>query len=161
MNLNGDGGTTSDSIIILVMILSISLILRNPESIDFIPLGLSYALTALLDPDYLGYILFSTLILTIFLIFFKINNKKSIYIWFYSFLLFIPFFVFVYWGLNFNNIGNPYIFSLRLLSPWLSENISKYPWSPFVLLGYSWASITFGPPSIIFYSNKIQPLRFL
>ncbi|MGC9123899.1 MAG: hypothetical protein ACP5IB_07545 [Thermoplasmata archaeon] len=158
MNLNVDGGTTADSIIMLVMILSFSLILRNPELIDFIPLGLSYALTALLDPDYLGFILFATLILTIFLIFFKINNKKSIYIWFYSFLLFIPFFVFVYWGLNFNNIGNSYIYSLRPLSPWISTNISKYPWSPFVLLGYYWATMTFGPPSIIFYSNKIHTL---
>jgi len=158
MNYNVNGGTTADSIIMLLIILSFSIILRGPKSIDFIPLGLTFAITTFLDPDYIGFILLSTLILVILLILLKFNNVKSIYIWFYSFLLFLPFFIFIYWGLDFNNIGYQYIYRQRPLSPWSDGNISDYPWAPFVLLGYRWSTMVFAPPSIIFYSDKINTL---
>jgi hypothetical protein len=158
MDYNVDGGTTADSIIMLLIILSFSIILRGPKSLDFIPLGLAFAITAFLDPDYIGFILLSTLILLILLILLKFNNVISIYIWFYSFILFLPFFIFIYWGLDFNNIGYQYIYMLRPLSPWGGGNISDYPWAPFVLLGYIWSTMNFAPPSIIFYSDKINTL---
>ena len=161
LNLNADGGTWADSIILILISISIILILQHKEGIlVFLLISGFLIITFLLNPDYAPMFLICVLILPISSM---IAKKTSLYSLLYSIIpvlfSFIPL-VFLYlqsffignnYSSGFNNIGYRN-YSLNNLK-FFSTNINMY--DVIFLLGHYWSTITFAPPSILFSSSDI------
>jgi hypothetical protein len=159
LNLNADGGTWSDSIILILVSISIILILRDNLKLRtyFIISGLMI-LSFLLDPDYVPMFWLAVFVVSVFrsviewrefkriafsVLSIIISSISLIYLYLQA-LLFGPLTV-----SGFNALG------YRDYSPgtvaFLSSNIT--PYNVLILFGHLWSTIVYAPPSIIFARN--------
>lgn len=164
LNLNADGGTLSDSIILILLSISIMLILKdsvNPKTYLIIA-GLML-LSFLLDPDYVPMIWLTLLIVPIVKTIIDKKEYKRIIFSLLSILISIISIIFLY--LQSEIFSSPSVqgfqgIGYRAYSPgdvsFFSHNIT--PFNVLILFGHFWSTITYAPPSVIF-SNKIPYLN--
>ncbi len=159
LNLNSDGGTWADSIVLILISISIVLMLNDMRSFrKYLIIGAFMALTPLLDPDYLPMFLLTVITISVVgtLVYKDIRVIMNGAI---SSLISLISIAYLYaqatlispLGNNagFNNIG------YRSYTPgdlsWLSQNIG--PFNVFLLIGHFWSTIVYAPPSILLYRN--------
>lgn len=164
MYLNADGGTFSDSLIMVFIAISILLIGGYSGKL---PYFIAFSLTvfsSFLDSGYIP--LFWMAVLIPSLVFGRIDrNLASRLKWaIISILLTLPataLIMFLHYA------GGPLLFpTSQLFRQYsllqievFSRNINYF--DPFVLLGYLWSTMTFGPPSILSYGDKIYLAQYL
>jgi hypothetical protein len=161
MQLNADGGTWSDSIILILIAISIILILSYTENISIYWIISAFLiLTFLLDPDYAPMFMVSILTISSMNHIINKNTRRSFtYAFLPIFLSIIPL-VFLYFQSSFISVisfGGFNSMGYRAYTPgdvaFFSGNINYY--NVLFLLGHFWSTLTFSPPSILFNPNKI------
>ena len=165
INLNADGGTWADSIILILIAISIMLILDNHKTLSsfFIVSGFMI-LTYLLDPDYVPMFIVAILILSITTGLANKNLLRNIARSMIPIATSIMPLVFLYFQASFTGAVTTSGFTnlgYRDFTPgtvaYFSTNIN--PFNVLVLLGHQWATLTYAPPSILFFPLKI-PFMF-
>ncbi len=153
LNLNADGGTWADSIILILISISVILILKKESGLrTFFPIIAFMLLSALLDPDYIPMFWISIIFISIIV---GISRKKpSIAAYgIISVLISTLSILFLYMQAStastlttsgFNALGNR---PFSTASEYLAGNISFY--NVFLLLGHSWSTLVYAPPSVL------------
>lgn len=158
LNLNADGGTWADSIILILISISIVLMINERGNFrTYFVIGSFIVLSVLLDPDYLP--MFLLTVITISLVqTFVYKDIKIIAMGLASSLTSAISVIYLYAqaivtsplsNTGFNAIG------YRAYTPvnvsFFSRNINFF--NVFLLIGHSWSTIVYAPPSILLYRN--------
>ncbi|MGC8558101.1 MAG: hypothetical protein ACP5NC_03800 [Nitrososphaeria archaeon] len=164
INLNADGGTWADSLILIMISISIILMLSSPEKFyTYAMIAGMIMVSVLLDPDYLPMFILTSLIISL------INSvsqrssnaiKYSIFSLVFSALPAFYLYLQAYFSSNASALTAINALGYRSYSSgsisWASGNINFY--SVFLLIGHVWSTVVFGPPSIMFYDVSHLPL---
>ena len=152
INLNVDGGTWADGIIILFIAISF-LLIQIDERVFRVILydAVMASVSLMLDPDY--YLIF---ILAMFLGFIVSRNIKGFKkIGYPSILLILTFpaLFYIIFGMIITSTGvsNP-LAGRTILSAFGNPNINVV--TSLILIGHLWSALSFAPPSVIFYMGK-------
>lgn len=167
LNLNADGGTWADSIVLLFIAISLVLLISREKLFSsYVASGSLFGLSLFLNPDYAVQYLLCVFVVSIVLgIKDKTLKRRSVYYVVFVWLAIPSFLIIAYTSFIISPINT---FSLQALGNrsynlseiiWASHNI--YPKYVFVLLGYVWSTMTFGPPTILFQGNQISNMPYL
>ncbi len=167
LNLNADGGTWADSVILILIAISLFLILDNNIQFKrYLIVSGFMMLTFFLDPDYAPMFLVAVLIISLTSGLSNRNLKRSLTysivaiglsIFSLIFLFFQSSFISALTSSTFNALGYR-AYTLGDLS-FFSENINEY--NVFILFGHLWSTLTFAPPSVLFLGSRISFLPSL
>lgn len=154
MNLNVDGGTWSDGLIILFMGISVavSLLLKNKWEILSIVAPL-LSISVLLDPDY-----FLAFVLVLFFVS-LVNRQFSIRYRFFlpiaEVLISLPVVFYIIEGMAITSQGAPgtsFLAARSLFS--IIPNLDQNPITAVLLIRHFWSTYSIGPPSILQFIGK-------
>ncbi|MEM0134363.1 MAG: hypothetical protein QXU18_03940 [Thermoplasmatales archaeon] len=167
MNLNADGGTWADGIILILLSISTILVLSDNEDVHhFYTIGALMLLSFLLDPDYAPIFIIVIFILALVTGLQNKNLLKSGLNFLLSLSVSLISIAYIYFQAiaispmgtgGFDVIGyRPYTLGFVEFT---SRNIN--PYNVLILFGHSWSTIAFSPPSIYAYGSNIYMLKAL
>lgn len=158
LNLNADGGTWADSIILLMIAISVVLILKEDRKMNaYLPITGMMMLSSLLDPDYMPMFWIAIFVVSLFKSI-AVGNIRAVS---YSILsmavsAFSIFYLYLQSSLTgslslsgFNALGYRTYSASGLAFD--SGNINFY--NVFILFGHLWSTIVYAPPSILSIKN--------
>lgn len=167
LNLNADGGTWADSVILILIAISIFMILENSQGVQhYLPIASFLILTFLLDPDYA--LMFFIALISLFISSGIIHRKilRNVYYAMIIVMTAIVPLVFLYFQSGFiSPIAQGGFAALGYRSftystvKFFASNINYL--NVLILLGHSWSTLTYSPPSILLYGSNISSLHFL
>ena len=164
LNLNADGGTWADSIILLLIAISVVMILREESSMrTFLPITAFMLLSFLLDPDYVPMFWISIFLVSLVTGITRKKGRIAAYA-IISILISIVSIFFLYMQASFSSpltLSGFDVLGYRPFSgasSYLAGNITFY--NVFLLLGHSWSTIVYAPPSVLF-GGKIYDMNIL
>lgn len=152
MNLNVDGGTWSDSIIMLFIAISFLLIQIDEKIFRAILYeAVMISVSLMLDPDY--YLIFILAMFLGFIVSKKIRGFKKIGYPFLLLILTLPVLLYIIFGLLVTSAGisNP-LAGRAILSAFGNTNINAI--TSLLLIGHLWSTFSLAPPSVVFYMGK-------
>lgn len=157
LQLNSDGGTLADGLILLILAMETVIMLDWEGRKQIAAVGGLLSISLLLDPDYYLMSVLALLTLTLFVgrSWGELRPRLGGLGW--SLAVSLPVLVFVMVGLEITATPHGYP-AYRPLSnaAYLSQNLN--PSSAVLLFGYGWPTLTLGPPSILLHSNTIGTL---
>ncbi|MCL5786539.1 MAG: hypothetical protein M1151_07755 [Candidatus Thermoplasmatota archaeon] len=163
LNLNADGGTWSDGLILLFIVISILLIIRNEGTLrTYLPIGGLMILSFLMDPDYTP--MFWTAVLGTSLIeAYSHRSVRSIAFAFIAIFLSSLSIGYLYLQADLSSqlaVSGFNVLGYRDFSPstvsYFANNIT--PFNVLLQFGHIWSTIVYAPPSILLYGNvPFQP----
>ena len=159
LNLNSDGGEWTDSIILILISISVILILNNSGSLrTYMVISGLMLLSILLDPDYVPMFWLAVILVSMAKGLMSKGELRSIV---YSLLsVCVSFISIMYLYLQGFFTGTLTSSSLSVLGyraysagseASYSSNITLY--NVLILFGHSWSTIVYAPPSVLFYRN--------
>jgi len=147
IELNADGGTLADGLILLMISAMILLTATRSRTRDAVAVAVLLSFTLLLDPDY--YLICVIVILTaafaagLFAKDLRLRFRGVVI----AIVLSLPVLLFVFVGLSVT--GPPgTLASTRSITQAASLSQNLNFWSALQLYGYNWSTVTLGPPSI-------------
>lgn len=162
LNLNADGGTYSDGLILIFIAISTLsfLIFKNIKTSFYISATL-LTISILLDPDYAPFFIISIIFVSLISGIMNRDFMKKLKYAFLSIIVAIIPLIFIMYGFfltsdtvhGLNSTVSLRYYNFEEIS-WASGNIN--PFYSLILVGHRWSTIVFGPPSILFYGNKIS-----
>jgi hypothetical protein len=161
MNLNVDGGTYSDGLIMVFIGIAVAFSVYSASNFRVIIVsGVLLSISALLDPDY--YLLFALAILFSSLANYSRSVKARIYISFSSILLSIPVILYTLEGLILTSTGIP---ANALAGRSIYSAASDYgyvmnPVTSLLLVAHYWSTYSISPPSVLFLIGKVISVPF-
>ncbi|MEM3844459.1 MAG: hypothetical protein QXU98_01935, partial [Candidatus Parvarchaeota archaeon] len=158
MNLNVDGGTFSDGLIMLLIAISIVFSLLSKSKLLTLTVTSSLmSLSILLDPDY--YILFVVAIFVSFLLNYRFKLWERFVMPAATVLLSMPVLYYVIEGMLITSVGIGNSLAVRPIS--YATAYSGYNPIAFVLLiAHLWSTYAISPPSILLFINKSTFIPF-
>ncbi|MHB1812525.1 MAG: hypothetical protein ACYCPR_08975 [Thermoplasmataceae archaeon] len=162
MNYTVDGGTFSDSIIFVLIAIEILLAISPGSNLKYsLIIGALFSLSLFLDPDYF---LLSVLAVLIVMLTSKIIYKTPILERFsISLLLSLPTLVYLFFllGITSPSLGGVAYSRPFNLAYFLDYSAHMSPWRSLMLIGHNWSTLTFAPPSILFFKGSISEISYL
>ena len=152
INLNVDGGTWADGIIMLLIVISFLLIQIDGRILRVVMYDATMiSISLMLDPDY--YLIFMLAIFLGFILSKNVNGIKRILYPSIVALLSFPTLFYIIFGIIITSTGvsNP-LAGRAILSAFGDININVV--TSLLLIGHSWSFLSFAPPSIISCMGK-------
>lgn len=167
LNLNADGGTWSDSVILILIAISLFIILENNGQFNrYLMVSGFMILTFLLDPDYAPMFIIAILAISLTSGLSNKNLKRSLSYSLISTSFAILPLTFLYFQSSFISplsVSGFGTLGFRAFTPtnvsFFSRNINLY--NVFFLLGHSWSTLTYAPPAILWIGSSISFLPSL
>ena len=164
INSNADGGAFSDSLIIILISISVLLILSKSANLKtYALIAAIFSITILLDPDfspefYMAVISSSVVIAVLerrlrfrfigLLVFLALSVIPILFLLSQFYLMGTP-------GIPVSYAGGFRPFNLTSLMD-VSNNINWY--TPLLLLGYFWSTLAISPPTVLLYGHQLYSL---
>lgn len=167
LNLNADGGSFSDSLnIVFIAIILLAFISWKNMRLVFLISSILLTVSILLEPDYTTFYIISIMIGSVIA---GLINKDFIYRFKYALLTIISSVIPVSFvvldllltatmGSSLSAVGALRVYNYGAIS-FFSGNIN--PLYPLILMGHSWSTIVYAPPSVLFYGNEISSVKAL
>ena len=154
LNLNADGGTWSDSIILILISISITLLLGEGNGIRiYLFISGLMLISFLLDPDYVPMFWIAVVAVSIVSGIIQKELRRiaySVVSVLISTLSILYLYLQAYWMAPPSSFSAFNVLGYRSFSLF-TGNISYY--NVLILLGHSWSTLVYSPPSILFYKN--------
>ena len=159
LNLNSDGGAWSDSIILILISISVILILNDSGSLKtYMVISGLMLLSILLDPDYVPMFWLAVILVTLAKSMMRKGELRSIAYSLLSVCVSLISIIYLYLqGLLTGSLTSSALSAIgyRAFSPgsvaFYSSNIN--PYNVLILFGHIWSTIVYAPPSVLFYRN--------
>lgn len=158
MSLNVDGGTFSESVIFAFFLIAILILYGDYNfSVKFLIIGGIFSLSLFLDASYVPlFILF--LLIASMITLFKDRDKSKISIVILSILVSLPVIFYVAESIHLSSnvfvpITRPFNYGYVLSR---SSNLNIF--MVLIQMGRAWPIIAFGPPTILFYGQRISEI---
>ena len=159
LNLNSDGGAWADSIILILISISVILILNDSGGLKtYMVISGLMLLSILLDPDYVPMFWLAVILVTLAKSLMRKGELRSIAYSLLSVCVSLISIIYLYLqGLLTGPLTSSALSALgyRAFSPgsvaFYSSNIN--PYNVLILFGHIWSTIVYAPPSVLFYRN--------
>lgn len=159
LNLNSDGGAWADSVILILISISIILILNDSGSLKTYTIisGLML-LSILLDPDYVPMFWLAVILVSLVKGLMRKGELRSIAYSVISVLVSVISILYLYvQGLLTGPLTSSALSALGYRS-YSAGSVASYssnitPYNVLILFGHLWSTIVYAPPSVVFYRN--------
>ena len=152
MNLNVDGGTWADGIIMLFIAISF-LLIQTDENVLRVILydAVMISVSLMLDPDY--YLIFILAMFLGFIVSKNIRGFKKIGYPSLLLILTLPVLFYIIFGMLVTSTGISNPLAVRaILNAFGNTNINAI--TSLLLIGHAWSTFSLAPPSVVFYMGK-------
>lgn len=159
LNLNSDGGAWADSVILILISISIILILKDSRSLKtYLIISALMMFSIMLDPDYIPMFWIAVILVSLVKALMQKGDMKGIAYSVLSVFISIISIMYLYLqGLFSGSLTSTALGALgyRAYSAgnvaFFSSNIT--PYNVLILVGHLWSTIVYAPPSVLLYQN--------